>query len=170
MSQPQQALAAALPVLRERSIQLSDFCLHSPLAQFYGLGWDFAEEQFKIYFRVTQLSQLPPDLLLLLEGYALAEHSDEGLLSFTFIANLPSETKVYLYPRNADLPAGAQREARMLSDRRGMVAQYDVEKPAEWFDKINETGQNIVRLYHGINEELDTIAYQDRDHYTLYFP
>ncbi|MBT9587306.1 hypothetical protein IV102_28445 [bacterium] len=168
---PGPAWQAARPVLAERSLTLPDFFVNNPVSNFYGLGWDLLERQFKVYFRVTQLTQLPAEVATLIGPRRLEDHREEGLVSYTYVDNQLSETKVYLYPRlSVELPEGVRGEAYMMTDRRGTVPQYDVASSASWIDKINPAGQGIVRLYQELDETLDTIAYTDPDHYTLYFP
>lgn len=157
---PEEAGDAALPVLRERGLEMPRL----PHSRFYGLGWDVLEQQFKIYLRVVEMANLPPTLSPLLEPYDLSAHRSEGLVSFTYTAGTLSETKVYLYPLDV---AG---EARMVTDRRGLVRQLDVDSPTEWSERINATGRRILQKYRERNETLDTIAFQDPDHFTLYFP
>lgn len=166
-----EALQAALPVLKERQIQVDPYFLESAQSKFYGLGWDLLEEQFKVYFRVQPLQLLPQSLNHLLEDYVLDDHRDEGLVSFTFTRNQLSESKVYLYPKSSlNLPTGAQGQASMLSDRRGLVKQYDLSQPGLWAERISLPGQNILRLYLELDEGLDTIQFVDEQNYTLYFP
>jgi hypothetical protein len=159
VSRPEEAWQAARPVVAERGLHLPEFCLKSPVSRFYGLGWDILERQFKVYFRVLRLAEAPLELL---QGQSLPGHREEGLLSFTYTDGLLSESKVYLYP--LDTPG----EARMVSDRRGVVAQHDVQPAQRW--ELNNLGQSIVALYKEFGEELDTITYQDSDNFTLYFP
>ncbi len=166
-----EALVAALPVLQERALQVDDFFLQDPVSQFYGLGWDIEEDQFKIYFRVTQLERMPSSVKALVGTTSLQEHRPEGLISFTYVVSKLSETKVYLYPKaTGSLPEGALGEARMYSDRRGLVTQLDLSQPELWAQKLSPPGQRIMALYRELDETLDTIAYQDFEHYTLYFP
>ena len=168
---PAPALEAARPVLQERSLQVDDFFLDEERSKFYGLGWDVLEEQFKVYFRVPQVATLPAQLTHLLEGYDLDDHRQEGLVSFTYTRNLLSESKIYLYPKTSlNLPAGAQGQASMVSDQRGLVKQYDLSQPEEWATRLSPPGQKILQLYRELDEDLDTIQYQDEENYTLYFP
>ena len=168
---PAEALAAALPVLKERGITTDPFFLESPLSKFYGLGWDIQEEQFKLYFRVQPLQLLPGQLSGLLADYVLDDHRDEGLVSFTYTRNQLSESKVYLYPKSSlNLPAGVQGQASMVSDQRGLVTQYDLSQPDQWAARLSPPGQKILQLYRELDEELDTIQWQDEQSYTLYFP
>ncbi|MBS2037834.1 hypothetical protein JST97_22810 [bacterium] len=168
---PAEALQAALPVLSERAVVLDDYFLQACQSKFYGLGWDILEEQFKVYFRVQPVRQLPASLAHLLAGYDLNEHREEGLVSFTFTQNKLSESKVYLYPKSSlNLPAGAQSQASMVSDRRGLVRQFDLSQPEQWVHRLSPPGQKILQLYGELDEELDTIQWQDNQNYTLYFP
>jgi hypothetical protein len=168
---PEPALEAALPVLRERSLEVDPYFLESAHSKFYGLGWDILEEQFKVYFRVQPVQLLPESLTHLLEGYDLEDHRDEGLVSFTYTRNQLSESKIYLYPKSSlNLPPGAQGQASMLSDQRGLVKQYDLSQPEQWAERLNPAGQKILQLYRELDEDLDTIQYQDEENYTLYFP
>ncbi|MBI3928992.1 MAG: hypothetical protein HY319_25845 [Armatimonadetes bacterium] len=169
---PREALAAALPVLEERGVSLPDFLQGSPSSRFYGLGWDLLERQFKVYFRVRGLGELPAEVSGLLAGYSLDEYREEGLVSFTYTEDQLTERKVYLYPREGrtGLPRGVAREARMITDQRGDVPQYDVATPADWLERLNPAGKRIVNLYRERNETLDTIAYENPDRFTLYFP
>lgn len=165
---PQPAMQAALPVLAERAIEpISD-----PICRFYGLGWDIDAGQFKVYYRCPDMVRLPDSLHDLTAPYDLGNYRSEGLISFTYQGqNQLCERKVYLYPLDgSDLPSGASGQAAMLTDARGNVPQYDVEESASWEHRLNPTGQQILRLYRSLGEELDTIAYQDPDHFTLYFP
>lgn len=159
---PEEAWEAARPVLAERGLILPDY-FHEQ-ARFYGLGWDVLEEQFKVYFRVTRLGELPVELRPLVEGYDLAEHLPEGLASYTYQGGELKERKVYLYPKQDS------QGALMLTDKRGAVLQSDVSAPGLWSERLSEVGQRILKLYAERGEDLDTIAFVDRDHYTMYFP
>ena len=157
---PEPAAEAALPVLHERGLELPQL----PHGRFYGLGWDFLENQFKLYLRVVDMASLPASFGPLLAGYELAAHRREGLVSYTYTRGQLSETKVYLYPLEVS------GEARMVTDRRGLVRQVDVQSASEWAARLNPTGQRILQKYRERNETLDTIAFEDADHFTLYFP
>ena len=168
---PAEALAAARPVLEERGLNLDLFFLESPHSKFYGLGWDILEEQFKVYFRVQPLQILPIALSALLADYELGDHRDEGLVSFTYTRNQLSESKVYLYPKSLlNLPSGAQGQASMVSDQRGLVTQFDLSQPEQWTERLSPPGQKILSLYRELDEDLDTIQWQNEQNYTLYFP
>ncbi|MBX3166881.1 MAG: hypothetical protein KF760_05690 [Candidatus Eremiobacteraeota bacterium] len=171
VANPEPALQAALPVIQEHSVELDPYFLESKNSKFYGLGWDLLEKQFKVYFRVQPVQALPENLTHLLEGYELEDHRDEGLVSFTYTRDQLSESKIYLYPKSSlNLPAGAQGQASMLSDQRGLVKQYDLNQPERWTERLSPPGQRILQLYRELDEDLDTIQYQDEENYTLYFP
>jgi len=160
VSRPAEAWEAARPVLHERGLTVPAFFLESPVARFYGLGWDILERQFKVYFRVVRLAELPAELLAL--AGTLEGKRAEGLVSYTYTEGVLSESKVYLYP------ADREGEAEMVTSERGTVPQYDVGVRADW--DLNAEGQRILKLYQELGEPLDTIAYTDRDHFTVYFP
>lgn len=169
VTHPEEAFAAAAPVLAERGIAVPDE--YGPDFRFYGLGWDLQEGQFKLYLRARDLTLLPPHLKELVAGYDLSAHRAEGLISYTYEGSQLAEKKVYLYPLD-DKPevAGVLGQARMVTSKRGEVPQYDLEEGADWSSKLNAAGQTILRKYRQLGEPLDTIAYQDPDHFTLYFP
>lgn len=171
VTHPDQALAAAEPVISERGVELPEF-FRDPNHRFYGLGWDLLEKQFKVYFRCLRVADLPPELASLVEGYSLSEHRDEGLVSFTYGPSGLEERKVYLYPReNTVSDEEVVGEARMVTDQRGEVPQYDLDPSApDWLSKLCPEGQRIVALYYEVGEPLDTIAYHGPRDYTLYFP
>ena len=160
----EQAWLAARPVVEERGLQLPEFWSDSSFCHFYGLGWDVQEEQFKVYFRCSDLTRLPAEEQGLTQGRLLKDHLSEGLLSWTWTRGEVSEKKVYLYPR------ARLGQATLLSDSRGEVCQQDVEHLGRWWNRLSVPGQQILARYRELNEELDTIAFQDREHYTLYFP
>lgn len=164
ISSPKPALNAALPVLQHRNIKVSDELLQE--THFYGLGWDFEAGHFKLYFRFPDWAQLPNEFSHLTQGHAPDKHYKEGLISRTYAHNEAIETKVYIYPK-----AEAQRGlAKMLTTERGQVDQLDLDGTTDACPPLNETGQAIVAKYSEIEEELDTIAYKNRDDFTLYFP
>ncbi len=169
---PDKAYQAAQSVLAERGVVLPQaFAPGSKLARFGGLGWDFEDNQFKVYFRWLELTQLPTDLGALLTGIDLFQHHPEGLVSFTYVDGAEAEKKVYLYPKEGkELPAGVVGEAWMVTDRRGLVHQYDLFYPSNWASKLNKVGREIVKKYRERGQTLDTINYQNEDDFTLYFP
>lgn len=169
--QPALAWEAALLVVLERGIELPPFFLEFADSQFYGLGWDILEGQFKVYFRVQPMTALPPEILACKGELDPSTHRPEGLVSFTYRDNLKVETKLYFYPEAPlPLPEGTRGQATMTTDQRGVVPQYDLSDPDLWQQRLSPAGQRIVALYRELGESLDTIAYQDSQRYTLYFP
>ncbi len=170
IAHPEKASPAARAVLQERGLQIDPFYWSLDSA-FYGLGWDVEEDQFKVYFRLAELGRLPESEAQLLRQADTSGCREEGLVSFTFLANRLQERKVYLYPQSESrLPDGVRGKALMLSDLRGCVEQLDLSQPELWEKSLNAAGKRLLACYAEIEEELDTIAYQDQDHFTLYFP
>lgn len=167
-----EALRAALPVIEERKLPLDPWFLEHPDSFFYGLGWDFEAGHFKVYFRVRDLSVLPqPELQTLIET-TTEQRRAEGLVSYTWIGQELHESKVYVYPEDSpeqQIP-GSQGRALMATSERGTLTQYDVSEHKLWMQRINDKGREIVQKYHKAGHPLDTIALQDNDHFTLYFP
>ena len=58
----------------------------------------------------------------------------------------------------------------MLTSSRGEVHQDDLQSGEELPYELNEHGKRIIELYRKIPEQLDTIAYQSKNDFTLYFP
>lgn len=177
VANPNETLQAAMPVLEERQVPLDSYFLSSPNSYFYGLGWDLMARQFKVYFRILNLKEMPfPTLLHLLESTLSEEdRRAEGLVSFTYIEQELYEEKVYVYPKQEtekyqDLFPGTKGRAVMATSRRGTITQYDVSATKLWRQKLNETGKKIVDTYSRHGYTLDTIAMQDQDNFTLYFP
>lgn len=159
----ERAWEPARPVLAERGITLPDKVDEH---RFYGLGWDFEKAQFKVYFRTLDWRGLPPCVAHLVSSYKFEEHRAEALLSLTYEGTEVVEHKVYLYP----LADESSRLAKMITDRRGEVVQADLEPEERDVYDLNETGRQIVARYDEIDMNLDTIAYQSEDDFTLYFP
>lgn len=161
VTRPAQAWEAAVPVLEERGVVVPEFFLRSDVSRFYGLGWDILERQFKVYFRVVKMAALPSELLGL--AGSLEGQREEGLVSYTYTDGALSESKVYLYPLDR------VGEARMVTSERGTVLQHDLGGANVTLD-LNEEGVRILKTYRELGEPLDTIAWSDRDHFTVYFP
>lgn len=168
VSSPEQALEAAWPVLKQRGLELPEGLADGNA--FYGLGWDVEDELFKVYFRSRDWRQLPRSLADLVVGYDWNSHRPEALLSLTWEKNVLAERKVYLYPKESTAGPGVQGQARMITDTRGEVLQDDLAPDGTIPYDLNEIGQKIVAKYQEIGEPLDTIAYANRDDFTLYFP
>jgi hypothetical protein len=168
VAKPEEAFQAALPVLEHRAIKLAPSLVEEN--RFYGLGWDVEKDQFKVYFRSLNWSELHPEFLALAGEHPPETHRPEALLSVTYQGGEISERKLYLYPLDEYLPEGVQGFARMMTDRRGEVAQEDLDPQHVDQHTFNEVGQSIIEKYKEIGEPLDTVAYQDRENFTLYFP
>lgn len=173
LSHASQTLEAARPVMELRGAVQDRFFMESGHSTFYGLGWDFEEEHFKTYFLVDRWDRLSAQLAQL--AAVPGEHRPEVLVSFTFCRGERIEEKVYRYPLESPvtlktLPTGSAGRALMSTSRRGVVPQYDVSDPHSWLERLNEQGRRIVAAYASIGETLDTVAWTDRDHFTLYFP
>lgn len=168
VAHPEEAFEPAKVVLEHRAIELpSSLTLNT---RFYGLGWDLEQEQFKVYFRALEWTQLHPDFRDLAGDHAPQEHRPEALLSVTYRGNELEERKLYLYPTEKHLPNGVQGFARMMTDRRGEVAQEDLDPQSLAHHDFNQAGKEIIEKYEEIGEPLDTVAYQSKDNFTLYFP
>lgn len=178
VANPHASLEAALPVLQERKVTVDAYFLKDPNSLFYGLGWDLEANQFKVYFRVLELAQMPlASLQELLASVTLdeAKQRPEGLVSFTFVGQELYEEKVYVYPQPEaaqyhDIFPGTKGRVVMATSRRGAITQYDVSGTRLWRQKLNATGRAIVDTYAQRGYTLDTIAMQDQDNFTLYFP
>ena len=165
LAHPDEAWAAAQPVLHERGIDGS--AARPQGALFYGLGWSVLARDFKVYFWVPDVHALPERLAVLARPHALDVRA-EGLISFTYQDGRVSEEKVYLYP-NTRTALG--HRTMMVTTGRGVVGQHDVEENEDaWLARLSERGRDIVEKYEDVGESLDTIAFQDAEHCTLYFP
>jgi hypothetical protein len=165
---PDQAYRAARRVLAHRNIEPAPALIQN--TKFYGLGWDFQKEHFKVYFRTLDWAGLHPDFLALAQGYDIEEHRKEALLSVTYVGGKIQEKKLYLYPLDHLLPNNVQGFARMITDRRGEVSQEDLDPEKVVQHTYNAVGRKIIDSYREIGEELDTVAYRSPDQFTLYFP
>ena len=168
VAHPDEAFESAKAVLEHRGLSL-------PVAlttntKFYGLGWDVQDDQFKVYFRALDWTKLSPEFRNLAGSHSVDEHRPEALLSMTYRGKEIDERKLYLYPKPEHLPEGVQGFARMMTDRRGEVAQEDLDPKQVDQHKFNDVGREIIRRYEEIGEPLDTVAYQSEDNFTLYFP
>lgn len=165
---PDEALKAGRPVLAHRGLTLPESLQQA--TKFYGFGWDFLDDHFKVYFRALDWSKLHSEFLELARDYEPTEYRKEALLSLTYREGKVEEKKLYLYPLEHLLPEGVKGFARMITDRRGEVSQEDVD-PAKVAERsYNGVGRDIIARYEEIGEKLDTVAYQSADRFTLYFP
>ncbi|MBI2373504.1 MAG: hypothetical protein HYV07_05840 [Deltaproteobacteria bacterium] len=169
LSKPKQLWPKAKLVIEERGLDLERALPRHEDLGFYGLGWDLAAAQLKVYFRVPDVLALPgsyADLLTLRP----AVHRAEGLVSASFVGPEMVERKVYFYPLGDDTEDRSLRTVLMSTTARGRIAQLDVPGSDAWRSELSPPGQHIVDLYASIGESLDTIAFDDPDHFTLYFP
>ena len=165
---PVKAERAASSVLKYRGLELPQELKENN--DFYGLGWDIQEDQFKIYYRSSNWQELHPALSELTSQRDSKSHLKEALVSFTFTGNQVSERKVYLYPKERPENTSIRGTALMLTSSRGQIEQDDLASSSQLPYKINGLGQRIVELYRSIPEQLDTISYRSHDDFTLYFP
>jgi len=168
---PEAALAAARPVLDERGVAIESLLPAGLAFKLYGLGWDFVDRHFKLYLLIEDLAALRemyPDLF----GPHADQARPEGLLSFTFVDAQIHERKIYFYPRESPVAqaAGVVSQAFMSTSRRGAVEQLDVRDGVSWRGRLGPVGRRIFDAYQAVDLRLDTIAYEDPDHCTLYFP
>ena len=168
VANPEGAWQAAIPVLEKRDISLPRSLTESN--KFYGLGWDIEESQFKVYFRTLDWTKLDADFFDLVENYDPETHRGEALLSLTFENRDVSERKIYLYPKDEYIPTGALGYARMVTDKRGEVAQTDIDPQRTDLYELGDIGKQILEKYEEVGEDLDTVAYKSEDDFTLYFP
>ena len=167
---PVSALDAAQDVLRWREITIDPELLALDTVHFYGLGWDLEAGDFKIYLRCDDVNALPAERNLLPEDLRQNPIRAEGLVSFTYRDDRLREEKLYVYPTGQIDDDSVRGEAKMATSARGVVSQLDVIDNAVWKERVNDVGRRIIEAYEEIGEHLDTIAFQDRDHFTLYFP
>ena len=168
VANPERAWQAAVPVLEKRGLSLPESLTKNN--KFYGLGWDIEEAQFKVYFRTLDWTKLAPDFFDLVGEYDPETHRAEALLSLTFEAQGVSERKIYLYPKDEFIPEGALGYARMITDKRGEVAQTDIDPQRTDLYELSDVGKQILAKYKEVGEELDTVAYKSEEDFTLYFP
>jgi hypothetical protein len=177
----------ALSVMNERNIK-PPFYREDKNIMFYGLGWDFKKKHFKIYCRFKDFDLLEKKYRDLVpssinqnqnqnqnqnkkqcegetEGYLRS-----GLVSWTYY--FPSgkmiETKIYRYSKNG-------KETDLYSDQR-KEKQIDCfygnvkKNQKNWSKRVNSTGKNIISKYQENGYLLDTIAFKNKNEFSLYFP
>ena len=166
--------------LHRRILQLNgvDPSKVKDFSHLFGLGWDFLQKEFKLYFyyadrkacQLLQVNRLVP----VLPSHAVHPFS---LASLTYRDYRPFEYKVYLYPQKVvtpysrDLPfeSSIKHTTHMIGSRRGTVAQMDLDKKTDVNQYLDRVGVQLVDQFATINWHLDTIAYQGSKQYTLYF-
>ena len=64
--------------------------------------------------------------------------------------------------------------AWLLASKRGFVAQFDTvitpDSAAHWRKLLGAKGAQIMDDYESIGMKLETVAFQDKSSWTLYFP
>lgn len=173
LEHPGKVWESAQPVLERRRVHIAAGLLETSACAFGGLGWDLLAGHFKVYFYLADLAELrEPGLVELFKRDVASRR--EGLVSFTFVdGGELHEEKVYMYPSQDGVEQPheeSQDVAIMSTSKRGLVQQLNVADSSVWMTRLNAVGRRIIYRYADINESLDTIAYTDPEHYTLYFP
>ena len=168
---PNDALIAARPVLEKRAIDVDNLLNAHPGLSFYGIGVDVEEELFKLYVRCDDVNVFQNDQPDLYRAKPKAV-DPEGLFSLTFKNSDVVERKLYFYPPvvTTVLPEGSKRQVVMATTERHAVNQWDVDDAMVWRSKLNAAAKSVLARYDDVGIQLDTIAYDDADHATLYFP
>lgn len=172
VAHPDEAWSLVPAILHNRDIVLPEGAGHQGPYIFYGLGWDFLSNHFKVYFRLEDWSKLTSRTLLDLYSNTDVPCRPEGLVSFIYQDQKLLEEKAYLFPvlQEQEVFPGAGRRVLMLSSERGMIAQYDVSDTQAWLPRLNPQGQRIIQQYKDYGEDLDTIAIKNANDFTIYFP
>lgn len=118
---------------------------------------------------------------------ALCSDADSDNSSYVG-TNTLHEEKVYIYPTVETTTEFAKsvphvtaldgkttaNVAWLLASKRGFVAQFDTiitpDSAAHWRRLLGAKGAQIIDDYEGIGMKLETVAFQDKDSWTLYFP
>ncbi|PCJ16284.1 MAG: hypothetical protein COB02_16665 [Candidatus Cloacimonadota bacterium] len=161
-------------VLKLRSIPLN--ILDNKKA--IGLGWDFETGAFKVYFHHENLSTINDNDLLSLKKQVTDSIYSNGLSSYSFHGNKLVEKKLYvalhekLPQRFKQLFSKTDKISHtnlMVSSTRGVIPQMDLEQYN--FKTLDQNGQRLFKEYKTtFGNQLDTISYNTKDSYTLYFP
>jgi hypothetical protein len=165
-TRPDKIQIYAQDVLNERNIQMP---LESENIRLSGLGWDFGNKTFRVYSRYDDFKKLPRVYQRLAP---VGDFLPMGIVAWTYNQNNELiETKVYRYPPEPPKTEGSRYLTVLSSDKRMRVDQYDcTPKQKNWKENVNEAGKRIIEMYERCGYELDTVAFKDRDHFTLYFP
>ncbi|MCO4781657.1 MAG: hypothetical protein KC646_04985 [Candidatus Cloacimonetes bacterium] len=161
-------------VLRLRSIPLS--VLEGKQA--IGLGWDFETGVFKVYFHHDSVSSILDKELLQLKAQVTDNIYDSALSSYSFESNKLTETKLYLalkdklpkrFTHHFTKSDSVAHTNLMVSSTRGVIPQMDLEDYN--YKNLDTSGQLLFKQYKTtFGNQLDTISYNSKDKYTLYFP
>lgn len=131
---------------------------------FNGLGWDLKNKQFKIYYRYNDYNKLKKKFKKLYKNKSKFNYSKKGIISLTYKDNKLFETKLYLYENTNN------ETAYLFTNLRGTVIQHsDLDINTNFYDKINDTGKNIVDKYKKNNYQIDTINITDKDNFIIYY-
>ena len=160
------AMSYALDIFSERSITPPDYLIK--LCRFGGLGWDFNNNYFKIYFRFFDKNIL--NNLKFIKKYQKYvkrignKYWGEGLISLTYNKTKLIEEKVYLYPKYKDFKEN--HDTIMLSSKRGVIKHTDIHDKNKYnYEILN----NLIDDYKKDGFTLDTIS-KYKDKITIYFP
>ena len=162
----------AKKILIQRNIKLP-LSLNNNLL-FYGLGWDFIKNTFRIYLIFKNFNKLPKKYQNL--SYKKNNLLSSGLVAWTYQNNSKLiETKIYRYPKTSPNMKDTYNMAILSSDKRKYVPQYDINYNIKdnnniLKNNINKMGKNILKIYNKFNYKIDTIAYNNKNNFTLYFP
>lgn len=143
-----------------------------------GLGWDFKNRHLKLYFYYPdRLACKNKDVNALLPNIAHSSLYPLSLSSLTYRNGEPYESKAYLYfrePLNTltsklTFSSDIKHTTHMISSRRATVAQVDLNGSERLQLAINDKGRQLLRKFNHLSWQADTVAFQTRDQYTLYF-
>lgn len=181
---PDLAFTYALDIINERNIIIPKYLLSNDY-KFGGLGWDFIQNRFKIYFRcindrfmnlkdVKQIIEYNKkiyneddevNIYDIIDDYNDNKYWKEGIISFTYnnANNQEIEKKIYLYPKDK------QKITYLISNIRGIIIQSDTNSYDDIFKTNNKEVKEIIDKYKNDKFYLDTYSKKD-DNYILYFP
>ena len=133
---------------------------------FNGLGWDLMNDHFKIYYRYNDYNKLKKKFKKLYKNKNKFNYAKKGIISLTYKDNKLFETKLYLYEnKNTN-----NETAYLFTSLRGAVIQHsNLDINTNFYDKINDTGKNIVYKYKKNNYLIDTINITNKDNFIIYY-
>ncbi len=173
-------------ILKNKGISTKDI---QGMGQIAGLGWDFEENLLKVYSYYENLNKVQDaDLKNLLKKASSIETYPFGLTSVSFKDKNLVEKKVYVALKEK-LPAAVKdypfREFiihtnYMITDKRDMVPQVDLIKSDQLKNYLGSQWNHYQAQYEEFYKNIipttnpsafiDTLAYQDSDHFTVYVP
>lgn len=149
----------ALEVLREKNIKEDLFPSHN--IKFYRLGWDLARGHFKIYFLFNHFKYLHPTYKKLLPN--MNGKYNNGLISITYDKNQNIyERKLYSYFKN--------KKFIEIKSEKNEEIQRECSGSEIWKKRLNGDGKTILDIYEKGNYKLNTIVFEDKNNYKMYFP